>query len=172
MTIPMSDVRERLARSLEACLGEDAQPYARFIQGEEAASGDAPVPCWGAIFERFIEAFPTAPERSRAFEALVAAGDARPIFLFVHLAREDGELWSAVVEAAPRLPIGVQRLVASLHPPESWPVAWSSALSAEARQTGADPDRRVREVEQFEARLGELLAFSWFVPSTSESHPE
>lgn len=172
MTIPMSDVRERLALCLSEQLGDEAESYARFICGEEANEAGAPVPCWGAIFERFIEAFQSVDERRTALEGLISAGDSRPLFLFVHLARGDDALWQAVVDAACRLPVALQRLVASLQPREAWPDAWARELAAEARQTGCVPELRVREVEQFEARLGELLSFAWFLPSAAESHPE
>jgi len=48
------DPREHIARYLELIDDPRMQDFVRFIHDGDP---DTPIPCWGAIFERFTETF-------------------------------------------------------------------------------------------------------------------
>ncbi len=132
-TRPFQVPRTSISARLEKIGVGRAAEYAQFIRGEEQ---DKPLPCWGAIAERFAQDFVSASERLVVLDELVQEGDKRPLFLFIHTARQDTELLDRLDKFGP---------VAQ--------ALWKRGAEA-----------LYRENEVFEARTAELLSFRFYVP--------
>ncbi|MBM4320821.1 MAG: hypothetical protein FJ125_12925, partial [Deltaproteobacteria bacterium] len=72
--------RETLSARIAALDLPQARGYADFIR-----TGDpgGPVPCWGAIAERFQREFKSAADRKALWNVLLDEGDRRPLLLFL-----------------------------------------------------------------------------------------
>jgi len=154
--------RESLSARIEALEIPQAKSYAEFIRKGEASG---PVPCWGAIAERFEESFARDDERKAVWTALVEEGDRRPLLLFLHANRKRPGVLAQVLEDAHRLPPSIQRILVSLPELASEIPAHLDKLAPAARQLfEAGPVALAREREMMEARVAQLTAFRYYVP--------
>ena len=154
--------RESLSTRIEALEIPQAKAYADFIRKGEASG---PVPCWGAIAERFEESFPRDEDRKAVWPSLVEEGDRRPLLLFLHANRKRPEVLAQVLEDAHRLPPSLQRLLVSLPELASEIPKHLDKLAPAARQLfDAGPEALAREQEMMEARVAQLTAFRYYVP--------
>jgi len=157
------DTRSRLADLFEAAPGSPAEQARNAAFATFVRDGDSDrVPCWGGIFERFAADFPSAEDRVAALDALLAAGDRRPLYLMVHLAEEQPALLAALVERAGELPEQVQRALASVGGAVDAFAGREEPLCAAARELLASEAERAKERQQLEVRVAELRAWRWF----------
>ena len=98
--------RESLSTRIGALDLGKAKAYADFIREGDP---DSPVPCWGAITQRFVEAFPGDDERLVVLDQLLAEGDRRPLYLFLETSRRRPKLLAAVCNRVDELPVAVRR---------------------------------------------------------------
>lgn len=85
------DPRAQIAARLETSASPKAAAFAGFVRGEGT---NAPVPCWGAIFERFATDATADAERLEAADKLIAASDRPALLLLVELAKAaEGRTW-------------------------------------------------------------------------------
>jgi len=157
------DIRSRLANLFAAAPGtsDEQARNAAFAAFVRDGDGDR-VPCWGGIFERFAADFPSADDRISALDALLAAGDRRPLYLLVHLAACQPPLLEALAERAAELPEQVQRALVSV---AAAPAAFDgrqSALAPVAREVLGSDVERAKERQQLESRIAEMRAWRWF----------
>ena len=154
--------RESLSTRIEKLEIPQAKAYADFIRKGDAG---APVPCWGAIAERFDEQFSRDQDRKAIWTALVEEGDRRPLLLFLHANRKRPEVLAQILEDAHRLPPSLQRLLVSLPELASEIPKHLDQLAPAARQLfEAGPEALVREQELMAARVAQLTAFRYYVP--------
>ena len=158
--------RTTLSDRIESLSLPQAAGYADFIRSGEAAG---PLPCWGAIVERFDQDFGSDEDRLALWAGLLEAGDLRALTLFVHANRGRPEVMEHVLANASRLPRLIQRAVVSLEEVEELVPDHVDDLHPAARQLWeAGPDARARERELFEARVAELMSFRFFVRSADD----
>jgi len=161
-TRPFQVPRTSISARLEKIGVGRAAEYAQFIRGGEQ---DKPLPCWGAIAERFTQDFVSASERLVVLDELIQEGDKRPLFLFIHTAQQDTELLEGLIGRAGALPVSVQRALVAL--PEAADLVPSrldkfGPVAQALWKRGAEA--LYRENEVFEARTAELLSFRFYVP--------
>jgi hypothetical protein len=108
--------RESLARRIGALELDEAGEYAGFIL---AGDPDGPLPCWGAIVERFEQSFTQDEARVAVLEQLISEGDRRPLYLFLETSRQRPKLMIALCQRAAVLPVCVQRCLVAM--PEAAP---------------------------------------------------
>jgi len=157
--------RISIARRLDALDTEKTRGFATFIREGD----DSPIPCWGAIADQFDAEFTDDDARMTVLDSLVEEGDRRALYLFVHLARSREKLLARMARRARKLPLSIQRALASL--PEAEAVVEKSlkrfSPSAQAFYRG-DREALAVENERFEYRIRELLAFRYYVPAPSD----
>ena len=162
--------RESLSTRIGALELGKAKAYADFIrQGDP----DGPVPCWGAITKRFVEAFATDAERLAVLDQLIAEGDRRPLFLFLDTSRKRPKLLEALCARVGELPVSVQRALVAMPEAATYVAASLERLDPSARLVwdgGEDSKRAEREL--LAGRVGELMAFQYFVPDTIDPRQE
>jgi len=159
---PIPVPRETLSARIEALELPQAKGYADFIR---TGDPDGPVPCWGAIAERFQEDFKETDDRKALWELLLAEGDRRPLLLYLHVNRDRSEVMAQVLEDVGRLPRALQRVLVSFAEVADQLPAHLDKLDPAARQLfEAGPETLDREREQVEARIAQLTAFRYFVP--------
>jgi len=158
----MKRPREELARRFEKMSSPRIKAYAAFIErGEEGK----PIPCWGAIADRFVEQLDKDEDRIAVWSVLVGAGDRRPLLLFIGHNLDRPAVMARVVEDAHLLPVSLQRALASMTELDELIDEQIETISPAARQIReANPERRNRERELFQERLSKLRAFRFFVP--------
>ena len=155
--------RTTLSDRIEALSLPQAAGYADFIRSGEAAG---PLPCWGAVAERFDHDFSADEDRKALLGPLVEAGDLRALILFLHANRDRAEVMEHVLADASRLPRVLQRALVSMEELADRVPEHFDGLHPAARQLwAAGPEALARERELFEARVAELLAFRFFVQS-------
>lgn len=154
--------RDELARRFEKSNSPKIKAYASFIeQGEEGQ----PIPCWGAIADRFVQEFDSDEDRIAIWSVLVNAGDRRPLLLFVGHNLDRPAVMARVVEDAHLLPVPLQCALASMTELDDLLDTHIESIAPAARQLReARPEKRSREREMFEERLSKLRAFRFFVP--------
>lgn len=162
--------RATLSSRFEALALPKAKTYADFIRTGERGG---PIPCWGALAERFQRDFTQAADRKDVWSALLDVGDRRALLLFLHMSRDRAEVMDAVLADAHRLPPSLQcALVAFDEIAERLP-AHLDRLAPAARQIfEAGPETRMREREVVEARVAALKAFRYFVPDHDDPRNE
>ena len=162
--------RETLSARIETLPLPQAKTYADFIR---TGDPDGPVPCWGAIAERFDTDFKQSDERKALWNVLVEAEDRRPLLLFLHMNRGRPDVMAKVLEDAHRLPPVLQRALVSFDEVASDVPKHLDRLDPAARQLWeAGPDALARERELVEARVNTLLAFRYYVPDTFDPASE
>ena len=167
----MADVpRIALSDRIRTLTLPQAAPFADFIRKGDPGG---PIPCWGAIADRFDETFQADDERKALWNVLVEAEDRRPLLLFLHKNRGRPEVMARVLEDAHRLPVSLQRMLVSLDEVQSLVPKHLDRLHQAARQLyEAGPEARKREREQMEVRVSTLLAFRYFVPDRFDPREE
>jgi hypothetical protein len=162
--------RDTLSARIEALGSAKAQGYADFIRTGEP---DGPIPCWGAISERFERDFTKSADRIAIWETLVEEGDRRPLLLFLHVNRERPEVMAKVLEDAHRLPRALQRVLVSMPEVAGDLPAHLDKLDPAAKQLfEAGPEAVAREREQTAARIAQLTTFRYFVPDAFDPADE
>ncbi len=162
--------RESLSTRIGALELGKAKAYADFIREGDP---DGPVPCWGAITKRFVEAFATDTERLAVLDQLIAEGDRRPLFLFLDTSRKRPKLLEALCARVGELPVSVQRALVAMPEAATHVAASLERLDPSARLVwdgGEDSKRAEREL--LAGRVGELMAFQYFVPDTIDPRQE
>src|SRR5690606_27305038 len=162
--------RESLSTRIGALELGKAKAYADFIREGDP---DGPVPCWGAITKRFVEAFATDAERLAVLDQLIAEGDRRPLFLFLDTSRKRPKLLEALCARVGELPVSVQRALVAMPEAATYVAASLERLDPSARLVwdgGEDSKRAEREL--LAGRVGELMAFQYFVPDTIDPRQE
>ncbi|PIE65593.1 MAG: hypothetical protein CSA24_02420 [Deltaproteobacteria bacterium] len=161
-TLPISVPRKTLSARIEALDLPQAKNYADFIRAGDA---NGPVPCWGAIAERFQADFDKTADRKALWDVLLAEGDRRPLLLYLHVNRDRPEIMAQVLKDVGRLPRALQRVLVSFSEVADQLPAHLDKLDPAARQLfEAGPEVLDREREQVEARIAQLTAFRYFVP--------
>jgi len=156
--------RESLSARIETLSLPQAKGYADFIR---TGDPDGPVPCWGAIAERFDTDFAKSDERKALWDVLIEAAGRRPLLLFLHMNRARPEVMAKVLADAHLLPPVLQRTLVSLDEVVDVVPEHIGRLAPAARQLWeAGPDAIARERELVEARVKALTAFRYFVPDS------
>jgi len=154
--------RTLLSDRIETLSLPQAKGYADFIR---AGDPDGPIPCWGALAERFEQDFPESADRKALWNVLVEAEDRRPLLLYLHTNRDRPDVMETVVTEAHRLPPVLQRTLVSLDEVADLLPEHLDKLDPVARQLfEAGREVRQRERELVEARIAALTAFRYFVP--------
>lgn len=162
--------RESLSTRIGALELGKAKAYADFIREGDP---DSPVPCWGAITQRFVEAFPSDEERLAVLDQLIVEGDRRPLYLFIETSRRRPKLLAALCERVGELPVSVQRNLVALPEAATYVASALEKLDPSARRVwdgGEELKRSEREL--LAGRVGELMAFQYFVPDTIDPRQE
>ena len=170
MTRPADTPRDVHATRIETIELPQAKSFASFIR-----SGDegGPVPCWGALEERFIAEFKEDADRLKLWNVLVENGDRRSLLIFIEQARNQPDVLAKVVSDAHRLAPELQRAVVSLEEADKLLTKEAKRLHPAARQLWqAGAVARCREREQMEARISQLRAFRYFTPDTFDPKDE
>lgn len=158
--------RQTLSARIEALDLPQAKAYADFIR---TGDPDGPVPCWGAIAERFDQDFKKTADRKALWSGLVDEGDRRPLLLYLHVNRDRPEVMAQVVEDVDRLPRALQRVLVSFEEVADLLADHVDKLDPAARQLlEAGPRAIARERELVEARISQLTAFRYFVPDQTD----
>lgn len=162
--------RDSLSARIEALGIAKAQGYADFIR---TGDPDGPVPCWGAISERFERDFTKSTDRIAIWDTLVEEGDRRPLLLFLHVNRERPEVMAKVLEDANRLPRALHRVLVAMPEVADELPAHLDKLDPAAKQLfEAGPEVVAREREQTAARIAQLTTFRYFVPDAFDPADE
>lgn len=162
--------RESLSTRIGALDLGKAKAYADFIREGDPGS---PVPCWGAITQRFVEAFPSDEERLAVLDQLIVEGDRRPLYLFIETSRRRPKLLAALCERVGELPVSVQRNLVALPEAATYVASALEKLDPSARRVwdgGEELKRSEREL--LAGRVGELMAFQYFVPDAFDPRHE
>lgn len=170
MTRPADTPRDAHATRIETIELPQAKSFASFIR-----SGDegGPVPCWGALEERFIADFKEDTDRLKLWNVLVENGDRRSLLIFIEQARSQPDVLAKVVSDAHRLAPELQRAVVSLDEADKLLTKEAKRLHPAARQLWeAGAVARCREREQMEARISQLRAFRYFTPDVFDPKDE
>lgn len=158
--------RESLSARFEALDSTAAKGFADYVRAGDAGG---PIPCWGALAERFQQDFKKVADRKAAWDALVEEGDRRALLLFLHLNRDRPEVMASVLEQADRLSPALQRALVSFEEIADQIPAHLDKLSPAARQVfEAGADVLAREREQVAARIAQLTTFRYFVPDPQD----
>ncbi len=158
----MTRPRDELSRRFKKHGSQKVKDYARFIESKEEGQ---PIPCWGAIADRFVQTFDKDEDRIVIWTELINAGDRRPLLLFIGHNLDRPAVMARVVEDAHLLPVALQQALVSIPDLDELVDERIDAMAPAARQLrDADPDKRTREREMFEERLSRLRAFRFFVP--------
>ena len=158
--------RTLLSDRIETLSIPQAKGYADFIR---TGDPDGPVPCWGALAERFEQDFDKSDDRKALWNVLVEADDRRPLLLFLDANRDRPDVMAKVLADAHRLPPVLQRALVSLDEVADLVPEHLDQLDPAARQLfEGGPDARKREKEQVEVRIATLTAFRYFVPDKTD----
>ncbi len=169
-TIPVPVPRDTLSSRIEALALPQAKGYADFIR---TGDPDGPIPCWGAIAERFDQDFKKTADRNALWNVLIEEGDRRPLLLYLHLNRGRPEVMAKVLADADKLPRVLQRALVSFDEVAHLLPDHLDKLDPAARQLlEAGPEALGRESEQVEARIAQLTAFRYFVPDQGDPADE
>lgn len=169
-TIPTPVPRETLSARIEALDLPQAKGYADFIR---AGDPGGPVPCWGAIADRFQQDFKKTEDRKALLNVLLDEGDRRPLLLYLHVNRDRPEVMATVLAEAHRLPPALQRALVSIEEVAGQVPAHLEKLDPAARQLfDAGPEALGREREQVAARIAQLTTFRYFVPDQADPATE
>ena len=162
--------RETLAARIDALPLGKAKAYADFIRKGDPGS---PVPCWGAITQRFVDAFPGDDDRLAVLDQLIKEGDRRPLYLFLETSRARPKLLAAVCKCAAELPVSVQRGLVAMPEAATFVAGILDKLDPAARRVwdGGEELKRV-ERELLGSRVAELTAFQYFVPDEVDPRQE
>ena len=162
--------RTLLSDRIETLSIPQAKGYADFIR---TGDPDGPVPCWGALAERFEQDFDNSDDRKALWNVLVEADDRRPLLLFLDANRDRPDVMAKVLADAHRLPPVLQRALVSLDEVADLVPEHLDQLDPAARQLfEGGPDARKREKEQVEVRIATLTAFRYFVPDKTDPADE
>ncbi len=168
--IPTPVPRETLSARIEALELPQAKGYADFIRTGDPGS---PVPCWGAIADRFQQDFKKTDDRKALLNVLLEEGDRRPLLLYMHVNRDRPEVMATVLTEAHRLPLALQRALVSFEEVAGQVPAHLEKLDPAARQLfEAGPEALGREREQVAARIAQLTTFRFFVPDHADPATE
>jgi hypothetical protein len=164
--VPRGSISNRIA-ALD--VGE-AKSYADFIRRGDP---DGPIPCWGAITERFLQTFSTDDQRLAVLDQLIEEGDRRPLYLFLETSRQRPKLLEALAARAAELPISVQRALVAVPEVATYIAASLDALDPSARRVwdGGEVLKK-SERELLAGRVGQLMSFRYFVPDAFDPHDE
>jgi len=163
---PLPVPRDTLSARIETLGLPQAKGYADFIR---TGDPDGPIPCWGALAERFQQDFAKSDDRKALWNVLVEAEDRRPLLLFLDANKDRPDVMAQVLADAHRLPPVLQRALVSLDEVADLVPDHLDALDPAARQLfEAGPDARKREKEQVEVRIATLTAFRYFVPDKTD----
>jgi len=156
--------RTLLSDTIEALALPQAQSYAEFIR---AGDPGGPVPCWGALAERFDEEFTGNEDRKALWNALADSGDRRALLLFLELNRDRPEVMETVVHEANRLPPALQRTLVAFNEVTELVADHLDIFTPAARQLfEAGTEARAREHELVQSRVGRLRMYRYYVPDT------
>ena len=103
--------REIFAERIKKLDLPQARDYAAFLKKGDAGG---PMPCWGAIFERFNRDFRKDAHRKALLDVALEVGDRRALVLFVHYNLDRQAVMRAILDQADNLPEFLQRALASL----------------------------------------------------------
>ena len=158
--------RDSLSARFETLGSASAKGFADYIRTEDAGG---PIPCWGALAERFQQEFTKVSDRKSAWDALVEDGDRRALLLYLHLNRDRPPVMAIVLDQADRLSPALRRALVSFEEVAELLPAHLDKLHPAARQLfEAGPGALAREAEQVEARIAQLTTFRYFVPDTAD----
>ena len=162
--------RESLSTRIGALELGKAKAYADFIREGDP---NGPMPCWGAIAKRFVEAFTTDEERLAVLDQLIEEGDRRPLLLFIEACRERPALLAAMCERVGELPLTVQRALVATPEAASYVEKAVDQLEPGALRLWQGGDESMRAERQlFDSRIGELMSFQYFVPDAFDPRRE
>ena len=164
--VPRGSISNRIA-TLD--VGE-AKAYADFIRDGDP---DGPVPCWGAITERFLQTFSTDEQRLAVLDQLIEEGDRRPLYLFLETSRQRPKLLEALAARVGELPVTVQRALVATPEAATYVAASLDKLAPSARRVwdGGEALKK-SERELLAGRVGQLMSFRYFVPDAFDPHDE
>lgn len=158
--------RDSLSARFAALDSTAAKGFADYVRAGDAGG---PIPCWGALAERFQQDFKKVADRKAAWDALLEEGDRRALLLFLHLNRDRPEVMARVLEQADRLSPALQRALVSFEEVSDQISAHLAKLGPAARQVfEAGADVLAREREQVAARIAQLTTFRYFVPDPQD----
>lgn len=165
----MKDPRTQIAAALEKQASPAAHRLAAFIRQGELNEA---LPCWGGIAEHFDTMLQDHEACREVLEALLEVGDARALMLFVHAHLNRPRMLRVLAEALARLPIRIQRVLASLEATRA--LIRHDTLDKRVRPLTADNNAiaRQREVEAFRARVAKLQTYRFFVQDAFEPSSE
>lgn len=165
-TTPTLVPREALSARFEALGSASAKGFADYVRSGEAGG---PIPCWGALAERFQQDFTKVTDRKAIWDALIEEGDRRALLLYLHLNRDRPSVMAKVLDQVDRLSPALQRALVSFEEIADQLPAHLDKLAPAARQVfEAGADVLAREREQVEARIAQLTAFRYFVPDPTD----
>jgi hypothetical protein len=165
-TIPTPVPRDTLSARIEALGLPQAKGYADFIR---TGDPDGPVPCWGAIAERFEQDFKRVADRKALWDVVADEGDRRALLLYLHLNRGRPTVMSKILDQVDRLSPALQRALVSFEEVAELLPDHLDKLDPAARQLfEAGPEALARESELVEARIAQLTAFRYFVPDPTD----
>ena len=158
--------RESLSARIEALGSATAKGFADYVRTGDAGG---PIPCWGALAERFQQDFKKVADRKAVWDALVEEGDRRALLLYLHLNRDRPEVMAQVLDQANRLSPALQRALVSFEEVADQLPAHLDKLGPAARQVfEAGAEVLAREREQVAARIAQLTTFRYFVPDPQD----
>lgn len=163
---PLPVPRETLSARFDALGSTVAKGFADYVRAGDAGG---PIPCWGALAERFQQDFKSVADRKAAWDAMIEEGDRRALLLFLHLNRDRPEVMAKVLDEVDRLSPALQRALVSFEQIADQIPAHLDKLSPAARQVfDAGADVLAREHEQVAARIAQLTTFRYFVPDPQD----
>ena len=164
--IPERIPRDSLSTRFEALGSASGKAFAGYIRAGEAGG---PIPCWGALAERFQQEFTKVSDRQAVWDTLVDEGDRRALLLYLHLNRDRPTVMATVLEQVDRLSPMLQRALVSFGEVAELLPDHLDKLDPAARQLfEAGPEALARESELVEARIAQLTAFRYFVPDPTD----
>ncbi len=162
--------RDSISARLKKLRTKGAKGYADFIKEGDS---DGHIPCWGAITERFEATFKTDKRRLEILDELLKEGDPRPLLLFLHISEDRPALLQALCEQAALLPVSAQRSLIAIPKAEPFIEANLKQFSSAARAVWANGEATLKKERQHSAaRIGELMAFRYFVPDSFDPREE
>ena len=162
--------RESLSQRISALEVGEAKTYATFITSGDP---DSPLPCWGAIAQRFEQSFSKDEERIAILDQLIAEGDRRPLYLFLETSRQRPRLMVELCQRAKELPVSVQRNLVAMPEAEPYvPIVIDQLDRSALTVWMGSPELKRRERELLAGRVGTLMAFQYFVPDNFQPSEE
>ena len=162
--------RNSISARLKKLRTKGAKSYADFIKEGDP---DGHIPCWGAITERFEATFKTDKKRLEILDELLKEEDPRPLFLFLYTSEDRPALLQALCEQAALLPTSAQRSLIAIPKAEPFVEANLKHFSSTARAVWARGEAALKKERRHSAaRIGELMAFRYFVPDSFDPREE